>query len=84
MRYAYGLGAGALAVKVVKVDPQTGWPMLRRRILHDGLATGMRDAARLYKAAAIGDVLYTTGVLVGAARVWRHPVEGGLFRPKLT
>jgi glycosyltransferase involved in cell wall biosynthesis len=84
MRYNYGLGAGALATKVVKVDPHAGWPMLRRRILVDGLATGMRDVAHLYKAAAIGDVLYTTGVLVGAARVWRRPVERGLLRPKVT
>jgi hypothetical protein len=84
MRYAYGLGAGALAVKAVKVDPQAGWPMLRRRIWHDGVVAGMRDAARLYKTAAIGDVLYTSGVLMGAARVCRRPVEGGLFRPELT
>jgi glycosyltransferase involved in cell wall biosynthesis len=84
MRYAYGLGAGALAAKVVKVDPGIGWPMLRHRIMRDGLATGASDVARRYKAAAIGDVLYTTGVLVGAARVWRRPVVAGLFRAKLT
>jgi hypothetical protein len=84
MRYAYGLGAGALAAKVVKVDPKIGWPMLRHRILRDGIATGAGDVARRYKAAAIGDVLYTTGVLVGAARVWRHSVEAGLLQARLT
>lgn len=80
MRYGYGLGAGAVAAKVTKVDPHTGRRLLLRRGWHDGLRQAAVDVGRGYQRAAIGDVLFTLGVGVGALHVWRRPLTSGMLR----
>ena len=81
MRYGYGLGAGALAAKVSKIDPQAGWSLLKRRVWRDGLVSAAANAARRWEGPAVGDVLFTTGVVVGMARTWRRPLTRGLYGP---
>ncbi len=80
MRWGYGIGAGAVAAKVAKVDAHTGRRMLWRRGWTYGLAQAALDARRGYEAAAVGDVLYAAGAVVGAAIVWRTPLTRGLLR----
>jgi glycosyltransferase involved in cell wall biosynthesis len=77
MRYGYGLGAGAVAAKMIKVDPHAGWRELRRRAWDKGIRSAPSHLARGWERPAAGDALYTAGVVVGAAAVWRQGLVRG-------
>jgi glycosyltransferase involved in cell wall biosynthesis len=77
MRYRYGLGAGANAAKLMKVDPYRGWHELRRRAWDKGVSQSLRHLARGWERPAVGDALYTAGVLIGAAVAWTRPLDHG-------
>jgi glycosyltransferase involved in cell wall biosynthesis len=77
--YAYGVGAGALAVKLIRNDDPGAWRLLRRRLWGDGIALAARHLVRGYESGAAGATLKAFGVVVGSIRASRRRLESGLF-----
>ncbi len=78
--YAYGVGAGALAVKMIRSHDPQGWRILRRRLWGDSVAASVRNLARGYESGAAGAALKTFGVVAGALRASFTPLVDGRFR----
>lgn len=81
LQWASGLGAGALAMKMARVAPARGWPLLRHRVGRDGMGRAARALAKGWQRAALGSALYAAGAAAGAARTWRRPLTHGLYEP---
>lgn len=79
--FAYGVGAGALAVKMIRSRDPRGWKTLRARFWKDGLAMSARNLVRGYESGAAGAALKAVGVVVGAIRASRTPITDGHFDP---
>ena len=77
--FGYGKGAGALAVKVIRLDGRPGWRMLRRRLWSDGLASAVRAARARYEQGVLDDVARAAGVVVGASVGAVLPLADGRF-----
>ena len=77
--YGYGLGAGALAAKVIRTDGRAGWRMLGRRLGRDGVGQLGRDLARGYRSGIAIDLLLTVGTVAGALRAMGPAVEDQRF-----
>ncbi|MGH2728125.1 MAG: glycosyltransferase [Actinomycetota bacterium] len=77
--YAYGVGAGALAVKMIRSGDPRGWATLRARFWGDGLAMSGRNLVRGYESGAAGAALKAAGVMVGAVRASRIQLVDGRF-----
>ena len=81
--YAYGVGAGALAVKLIRSEDPGAWRLLRRRLWGDGIALAARHLVRGYESGAAGATMKTLGVIVGSVRASRRRLESGVFaRPQ--
>ena len=78
--YAYGVGAGALATKMIRMRDPRGWRTLRERFWGDGLRMSARNLARGYESGAAGAALKAAGVVAGALRASRTPLVDGRFR----
>jgi glycosyltransferase involved in cell wall biosynthesis len=77
--YAYGIGAGALAMKMIRVRDPRGWRTLRERLWADGVAMSGRHLAHGYESGAAGAALKALGVVVGALRASRTPMVDDRF-----
>ena len=81
--YAYGVGAGALAVKLIRSDDPGAWRLLRRRLWGDGFALAARHLVRGYESGAAGATVKALGVIVGSVRAGGRRLEKGVFaRPQ--
>ena len=81
--YAYGVGAGALAVKLIRNDDPEAWRLFRRRLWGDGFAQAARHLVKGYESGAAGAAVKAFGVLVGSVRASRRRLESGLYaRPR--
>jgi GT2 family glycosyltransferase len=78
-QFAYGIGSGAFAVKVRRLEPEQGWAMLRSRLWGDGIKQGWRALRSGYETGAVSGVVRAAGVLVGTARALRTPLAEGHF-----
>lgn len=78
--YAYGVGAGALAIKLIRMGDPNGRALLRSRLWRHGIVLLFRNAARGYKSGTAAALLRTIGVLVGVARAAVTPLRDGRFR----
>ncbi|MDQ1375304.1 MAG: hypothetical protein QOJ09_2642 [Actinomycetota bacterium] len=81
MRFGYGLGAGALAVKMLRIDRDAGRAYLGEALWHRGVKETLRALRRGDRSGAIGTGVRAAGVVAGAVRVARRPVNGPCFRP---
>jgi cellulose synthase/poly-beta-1,6-N-acetylglucosamine synthase-like glycosyltransferase len=66
--YAYGVGAGALAVKLLRLRDPFAKEVLRARLWSDGPALFARNIRRGYKSGALAAILRFAGVVVGLIR----------------
>jgi len=78
-QYAYGVGAGALAVKMIRCHDPRGWRMLRTRLWNDGVAMSGRNLLSGYQSGSAGAALKSVGVIVGAARASRKRLTNDRF-----
>ena len=82
--FGYGLGAGAVSVKVVRLEGHVGWRMLINRGRANGTRAARRAARSAYEQGVIDSLAWTAGVLFGAFSGAVLPPEGGRFRSSLT
>lgn len=80
LEYRYGIGAGALACKVARLNADDGRFMLREVLWRNGVLGVFRSLARGYEAAAVAAACRTMGAAVGALRARRLPLEDGRYR----
>jgi GT2 family glycosyltransferase len=78
-QYGYGLGNGAFAVKAIRLERDTGVRMLKQALWSRGAVAVARDVRRGYETSAGFNAARLAGSVVGAARAWRLPVDGGRF-----
>ena len=78
-QYVYGVGAGALATKMIRLGSPHGKRYLMRRLWTDGIAFSARSLARWYRSGVPIGLLKASGVLAGTVRAWRAPMEGSRF-----
>ena len=79
--YAYGVGAGALAVKLIRGHDPAAWRMLRKRVWSEGFGLAARHLVKGYESGAAGSALKAIGVVVGSLRASPRTVDSGLFCP---
>jgi hypothetical protein len=79
--YRYGVGAGALAVKMARLDGRSGRTLLRRRLVEEGVQEAARELFRGHEAATVHAVVKVAGVVVGGVRAARAPLAGSQYRP---
>lgn len=82
LEYGYGLGAGAFAAKIARLDGRSGRRLLRRRLWGNGLAEGARSALAGHEMAAASSILKAAGVVVGAAQAAFLDLDGQRFRDR--
>jgi GT2 family glycosyltransferase len=75
----YGVGGGAFAAKVARLDGGAGRRMLLDRLWAHGVAQAWRDLRNGFEAGAAADLARAAGTLAGAARGWRTPLDGDRF-----
>jgi cellulose synthase/poly-beta-1,6-N-acetylglucosamine synthase-like glycosyltransferase len=78
-QYAYGVGAGGLAVKMIRSRDRRGWRMLRKRFWDEGVAMSGKNLVRGYQSGSAGAAVKTVGVLVGATRASRLTLANDRF-----
>ncbi len=80
--WGVGLGTGALVAKVLRMGgAREAAPLLRRRLVTDGVQAIGHDIARRWKVPVLADALKLVGTLVGLCIGAALPLEGELFRP---
>jgi glycosyltransferase involved in cell wall biosynthesis len=77
--YGYGIGAGAVAMKVVRLDGRPGRRLLWKRLWNGGVLVTLRSARSGYRGGMANGVVHTAGTTVGAVRAARLPLRDGLF-----
>jgi len=77
--YEYGVGAGAVAIKLIRLRDAQGWPVMRARLWHDGFGAAVRSLRSGYKSGVVGGLMRATGVCAGAFRAARTPLVDGLY-----
>lgn len=78
-QFAYGVGAGAVAVKLIRLRAG-GWRVLAARVWRDGVAAMFRNLFRGYQSGALAGLLLFSGVLAGAIRAAVTPLRDGRYR----
>ena len=79
-QFGYGVGAGALAVKVIRSGDRDGWRYLRKRVWAEGPVAAVKSIGKGHETAAAAQMAGAFGAAVGAARVAVRKVEGGMLR----
>ena len=73
LRFDYGVGSGAFAVKMRQRDKAAGRALLGRVVLADGVLRALRELIGGKRAVAAGLVAKALGAVVGASRAgWRR------------
>jgi GT2 family glycosyltransferase len=78
--FGYGVGAGAFAAKVVRIEGRPGWRMLLDRIWDHGLNAAVKAARARHEQGVLDSLASTGGVVVGALRGAVTPIHDGRFR----
>jgi len=78
-QFAYGVGAGALAAKAMRLDGEDGRELMRATLWRRGIRQAARDLMHGYESGAAGAVAYAVGGLWGAATGRRIPLDGDRF-----
>jgi GT2 family glycosyltransferase len=79
--WGVGLGTGAMVGKLWRIaDGRTVRPLLRRRLVTDGVAELARNVAHRDKSAIIAHTLKLTGTVAGLAAGLALPRDGERFR----
>lgn len=78
--FGYGLGAGAFATKVARLDGGAGRRMLMDRAWLHGVRAVGRAARRRHKQGVVDSLAWTAGVAIGAVPGALLPLEGDRFR----
>lgn len=83
--WASGVGTGAFVAKVARTEgvKSTG-PLLRRRLLTDGVNALGRDVYRRWKSPLVYDTLKLAGTITGMCLGAVLPLDGEKFRPSST
>jgi len=79
LRYGYGIGSGAVAMKVMRLDGRLGRRLLWQRIWDGGLMVTARAMRSGYRGGMVGGLARAAGASVGAARAVRLPLVDGRF-----
>jgi glycosyltransferase involved in cell wall biosynthesis len=79
-QYGYGVGAGALAVKVIRSGDRDGWRFLRKRVWAEGPVAAVKSLRKGHETSAAAEIAGALGAAVGAARVSVRKVEAGMLR----
>jgi GT2 family glycosyltransferase len=78
--YSYGVGAGAVAVKAIRLGDPRGRSFLRAALLERGVLDAWRSLRAGWQTGAAGLLLKSAGTVVGACRGARHPLVGNRYR----
>jgi hypothetical protein len=78
--YGYGLGAGAFAAKVIRLEGAAGWRMLRDRLWAHGVRSAVRAGRARYEQGVLDSLASAAGVAVGSVRGAVIPLDGERFR----
>jgi glycosyltransferase involved in cell wall biosynthesis len=79
-QFGYGVGAGALAMKVIRSGDRDGWRFLRKRVWSEGPAAAVKSLGKGHESAAAAQAAGALGAAVGAVRVAVFRIEGGMLR----
>lgn len=79
LQYGYGLGAGAFAVKALKLAPSEGLRILGEQLGRHGVGQLGHDLRIRYKTGTAMSAVRVAGTVVGAARASRIRVREGRF-----
>lgn len=79
LRYGYGIGSGAVAMKVARLDGRLGRQLLWYRLWDRGLLVTARAVRDGYRGGVVDGVVRAAGTSVGAARAARLPLVDGRY-----
>jgi glycosyltransferase involved in cell wall biosynthesis len=79
LRYGYGIGSGAVAIKVARLDGRLGWQLLRQRLWERGLLVTANSIRVGYRGGVADGVVRAAGVSVGACRASLLSVVDGKY-----
>ena len=77
--YSYGIGAGAVAVKLIRSRDPLRWRVLRRLVWRDGILRALRAAIKRHKSPAAAEAVKLAGLVVGFVRAWLSPFHSDRF-----
>jgi GT2 family glycosyltransferase len=77
--FGYGMGAGAFAAKVYRLDRHEGRRVFRRRLWDEGFRLAARLLRRGWERPALTQAVKAVGVAVGAARSTRLRLRDGRY-----
>jgi GT2 family glycosyltransferase len=80
LEYGYGLGAGAFAAKTARLDSRSGRRLFARRLWGNGVAHVAREVLAGHETGAVSTLCKTAGVVTGAVRAARLPLDGPCYR----
>jgi glycosyltransferase involved in cell wall biosynthesis len=80
LEYGYGIGSGAFAAKTFRLDRAAGRRLLGRRLWSNGIAQAWREVRARHETGAASSALKAAGVVVGAVRAARLPLDGPCFK----
>ena len=78
-RFSYGIGDGAFAAKVARLDGGGGARLLGDRVWRQGVRLAARDLRAGFELGAAGDLASAAGVVVGAVRGALTPMDGDVY-----
>jgi GT2 family glycosyltransferase len=78
--FGYGIGAGAFAAKVMRIEGRPGWGMLLDRVWDQGVAAAIRAARARHEQGVLDSLASTAGVVVGALRGAVTPIHDDRFQ----
>ena len=79
IRFHYGIGAGAAAMKVARMDGAIGRSLLVQRVWDEGVAESVRAARSRYKVGVASCLARAAGASVGALRAMAIPLHDGRY-----
>jgi cellulose synthase/poly-beta-1,6-N-acetylglucosamine synthase-like glycosyltransferase len=74
--FRYGIGAGAVAIKAIRIRRREGWEILLARLWRDGVVRAIRDLQAGYEWGAVAGLVSVPGVAVGVLRGARLSLDG--------
>lgn len=77
--YQYGVGAGAVATKVIRMGSGEGWQILLARLWRDGVVRTLRHLRAGYEWGALAGAIRLPGVMVGILRGVTRDLDGEHF-----
>ena len=80
LEFGYGIGSGAFAAKVLRLDRAAGRRLLRRRLWGNGVAQAVRELRARHELGAASSLVKAVGVVNGAARAAHLPLDGPCFK----